>query len=152
MSTLAVVNHGPLLACKCPECKTHGEFHLTEKLIPSNFIKKMMLIFDRKEWNLECQDCQHNHKVPTQEGVFIKQVMTETSKDTSPEKMETFQKKMEQVTFVGELFNQSLGWDCPKCKESVAYNFQACWNCSEPHPEYEGGNEPPKFIPPMGCC
>lgn len=149
-ATATSESHGSLLRCKCPKCGENHEFHLTEKIIPSTFIKKLMLIMDRKEWNLVCQNCDHHHKVPRNEGMIIAEVIKSVKEDKSAEKLEAFENSMNQMTFVGELFNESMSWVCTECNETVAYNYQACWNCSAPHPGYEGGNEPPRFIPPMG--
>ena len=149
-ATATVTSHGSLLKCKCPGCRENQEFHLTEKITPSSIFKKLMLIMDRQEWNLVCQSCDHHHKVPKQEGTAILDVVKPLKEDKSPEKLKTFETTMNQMSFLGELLNEAMSWDCIKCGETVAHNYQACWNCSAPHPGYEGGNEPPKFIPPGG--
>ena len=151
MSSKAVISsHGAILKCKCPGCKEHQKFHLTEKVSPSPFILKLALIFKTKEWNIVCQSCDHHHKVPHKEGEAVVTVLKETGENKSEEQVEKFTNQMNQMPFIGELFSQSMGWDCTKCGEEVAYHFQACWNCSAPQPGYSGGNEPPQFIPPMG--
>ena len=149
-ATATVKSHGSLLKCRCPGCRENQEFHLTEKVTPSSFLKKMILIMDRKEWNLVCQSCDHHHKVSKHEGSVVVEAVKPLKDEKSPEKLEKFEATMNQMTFVGELFNESMSWVCTECNETVAYNYQACWNCSAPHPGYEGGHEPPRFIPPMG--
>jgi hypothetical protein len=143
-------DHGPLLKCKCPGCQQAQEFHIVEQVIPASFLMKMMLMFDRSEWQLVCQSCQHKHKIAANEALVVLEVLKQTAVDKSAEQLENFQEQMNQLSFVGELLNESMGWNCIKCDEKVAYNYQACWNCSAPHPGFEGGNEPPRFLPPMG--
>ncbi|MCH2204747.1 MAG: hypothetical protein MK132_02600 [Lentisphaerales bacterium] len=149
-ATANIVSHGPLLKCKCPGCKENQEFHLTEKTTQSSLLKKMMLFGDREEWNLVCQSCDYHHKVPKPEGSAVLHALMPLKEENTPENLQKFETTMNQMSFLAELFNDSMSWICAKCNETVAHNFQACWNCSAPHPGYEGGDEPPRFIPPMG--
>ena len=145
-----IVEHGPLLKCKCPGCQEQHEFHIVEEVIPASFLMKLMLMFDRSEFRLICQGCQYAQRVTPEEASLVIEVKKQTAEDKSPEQVAAFEEQMNQLEFIGKLFNDSLGWQCPKCDEQVAYNYQACWNCSTAHPQYEGGSEPPKFIHPMG--
>ena len=151
MPKIDKVDHGKILSVECPECKKNCDYHLHEEIDRASAWHKMLLVRDIHSWHIKCDGCGHIVKVANEEAenIFIIHELAdkmEKGEITSEE----FYKVFGQFPFVAELLNQKHAWDCPNCNERISWNYQVCWNCSTPNPEFDGMDKggPPEFIKP----
>lgn len=153
-STMAKIqhkDHGKVLAVDCPECRKNNAFHLWQEIDYSSLFLKMLGSFDKHTWTIKCEDCNHPVLVPTEEAENIHVIHEAGAKKESGEmSIDNFNAVLGQFSFVAELFHQIMAWDCPKCAERVTWNFQVCWNCHTPNPDFDGKGKPAnaKFVAP----
>ena len=152
MAKIEVKNKGTILKVDCPKCKENSEYQLIEEIDYAPAIYKLLFVKDEHRWRIECKNCQHFVKVPPLEADKLHIIDEMGAKMQSGEiPPDEFYAVFSQFSFVVELLNQSHAWDCPTCNENVSWNYQVCWSCDTPNPDFDGmenQRKPPQFIPP----
>ena len=151
MANIETVDHGKIVSVDCPECKKNSDYNLLEDIDRASAWLKMLLVRDIHSWYIKCQECSHTVKVENEEAekIFVIHELGEKM-EKGEISSEEFYAVFGQFPFVAELLNQTHAWDCPKCSERISWNFQVCWNCDTPNPEFDGmeKNGTPEFIKP----
>jgi hypothetical protein len=151
MAKIQHKDHGKIISVDCPECRKNNSFHLWQEIDYSSFFLKMLGSFDKHTWSIKCESCDHAIPVPTEEAENIHVIQDAAAKrENNKISNDVYNGVLGQFSFVEELFHQVLAWDCSKCAERVTWNFQVCWNCHAPNPEFDGKgkSDNAKFVAP----